>query len=60
MYIVPPPAARLYNYKPYTKDIIHAGVVQQPLKTKITKPIQCIHTLEDPVNLLVLIKNLNK
>ncbi|PQP78024.1 hypothetical protein C6B38_08690 [Spiroplasma sp. ChiS] len=36
-YVLPPVP---YNYKPYTKDIMPAGVVQT-LKTKITAPAQC-------------------
>jgi hypothetical protein len=39
-----------YNYKPYTRDIMPAGVVQT-LKTKITAPVQCKNIIEYPATL---------
>ncbi len=36
-YVLPPVP---YNYEPYTKDIWDANTIQ-PLKTKITAPVQC-------------------
>ncbi|QIA73400.1 hypothetical protein GL982_07175 [Spiroplasma citri] len=45
-YVLPPVP---YNYQPYTKDIMPAGVVQT-LKTKITAPAQCKENFP-PVNL---------
>ncbi|WP_353487135.1 hypothetical protein, partial [Spiroplasma phoeniceum] len=36
-YVLPPVP---YNYQPYTKDIWDANTIQ-PLKTKITAPVQC-------------------
>ncbi len=49
-YVLPPVP---YNYKPYTKDIMPAGVVL-PLKTRITAPAQCKKEIREsglPVNL---------